>query len=669
MTAINRKFVTDIPGRVKKVQSKNFLLALFEAITNSIQSQEFAGNKNQIEVQIVRDSAQQDLDVGEERTISGFIITDKGVGFNDENMDSFCLTDSSYKEKIGGKGVGRFSWLKFFEHIEVESAFLGLNQKDKFLRKFTFDVNGISKEVSEPTKGDFETTIRLLNLNAKFSNKSRKTLEEVCEQLIEHFISYFVTGGCPNIIVKDGIKSRSVNELYENSIGKNKITKKIQIKDKSFNLTGIKFYHAKEAHSLFLCANQRAAEKISFGAFNSFLANKFHDETLKQYAFHVYAESDYLDEIVNDDREGFRYPDQNSLDLYDGGITRKEIVEAILPFVLENLGPQIESKKKENLDNVKSFISSQAPQYSYLLKEKAADIMTIGKTEPADVDLELRKLQFEYETQTRIEATNVFKLIASSTKVDTEFIEKKTSELLSRLNDSGKANLSQYILQRKLILEVLKKRLEVVDEVRAREEAVHSLIFPLQSTSEEITYEKQNLWIIDERLSYHYYLASDKPLNTIPPAESESRKEPDIIVFNRPIALNDREIGSGKFESIVIVEFKRPGELQVSGQKNPYSQVIDYISKIKEGHERSYNGRLIEVSKETSFYCYIVCDLEENVKKFFQKEYDMKLTPDGRGLYKFHDAFNAYVEVISYNKMLDDAVKRNRILFEKLNIN
>ncbi len=38
-------------------------------------------------------------------------------------------------------------------------------------------------------------------------------------------------------------------------------------------------------------------------------------------------------------------------------------------------------------------------------------------------------------------------------------------------------------------------------------------------------------------------------------------------------------------------------------------------------------------------------------------------TPDNLGYYGFNEALNAYYEVISYNKLLSDAGKRNRVLF------
>ncbi len=43
-------------------------------------------------------------------------------------------------------------------------------------------------------------------------------------------------------------------------------------------------------------------------------------------------------------------------------------------------------------------------------------------------------------------------------------------------------------------------------------------------------------------------------------------------------------------------------------------------------------------------------------------------TPDNLGYYGFNETLNAYYEVISYTKLLSDAQKRNRVLFDKLNL-
>ncbi|MDO5139509.1 MAG: ATP-binding protein, partial [Oscillospiraceae bacterium] len=56
--------------------------------------------------------------------VIGFNVIDNGVGLDENNMRSFLQSDSTYKASIGGKGVGRFSWLKAFSKADIESIFL-----------------------------------------------------------------------------------------------------------------------------------------------------------------------------------------------------------------------------------------------------------------------------------------------------------------------------------------------------------------------------------------------------------------------------------------------------------------------------------------------------------------------------------------------------------------
>ena len=39
-------------------------------------------------------------------------------------MKSFLQSDSTYRAEKGGKGVGRFAWLKAFKEADIESSFI-----------------------------------------------------------------------------------------------------------------------------------------------------------------------------------------------------------------------------------------------------------------------------------------------------------------------------------------------------------------------------------------------------------------------------------------------------------------------------------------------------------------------------------------------------------------
>lgn len=63
----------------------------------------------------------------------------------------------------------------------------------------------------------------------------------------------------------------------------------------------------------------------------------------------------------------------------------------------------------------------------------------------------------------------------------------------------------------------------------------------------------------------------------------------------------------------------------------------------------------------------MLCDMTPTLKKVAYRN-DFKETPDKMGLYKYHEKSHAYIEVLSFDKILNDAEKRNRILFDKLGV-
>ena len=66
-------------------------------------------------------------------------------------------------------------------------------------------------------------------------------------------------------------------------------------------------------------------------------------------------------------------------------------------------------------------------------------------------------------------------------------------------------------------------------------------------------------------------------------------------------------------------------------------------------------------------YLYAVCDITTTLEQILDF-HDFSQTPDKLGYYKYNDKMNAYIEILSYDKIINDAKKRNRILFDKLGI-
>lgn len=197
----------------------------------------------------------------------------------------------------------------------------------------------------------------------------------------------------------------------------------------------------------------------------------------------------------------------------------------------------------------------------------------------------------------------------------------------------------------------------------AYEKNIHQLIFPMTKTSDDIDYLQHNLWIIDEKLAYHHYLASDMKIKKMEEVENNSGKEPDLIIFDSPFAFTDEE--EQPYRNITIIEFKRLGREHYNDAENPIRQIKEYMDDIVEGKVKTKDGEFLNGTENIRFFCYIICDVDLSIKKLAKLE-NLKVTPDNMGFYKYIDSYKAYLEIIPYNKLIQDSKKRNRILFDKL---
>jgi len=64
-----------------------------------------------------------------------------------------------------------------------------------------------------------------------------------------------------------------------------------------------------------------------------------------------------------------------------------------------------------------------------------------------------------------------------------------------------------------------------------------------------LRYEDHNLWVIDERLTFHELASSDLPLNDS--TTSGSKERPDVVVFSE---MDDDRIA----KAVSIIELKKP---------------------------------------------------------------------------------------------------------------
>ena len=126
----------NIQRAVENIRSTTTVFTpIVEVIVNAIEAIEEAKVSTGLIRLHVRRSSQQELDAQEgDSKILDVLVEDNGIGFTEENRASFDTLYSARKILKGGKGFGRFTCLRYFDDVRIDSTYLGSR-----LRRRQFD--------------------------------------------------------------------------------------------------------------------------------------------------------------------------------------------------------------------------------------------------------------------------------------------------------------------------------------------------------------------------------------------------------------------------------------------------------------------------------------------------------------------------------------------------
>ena len=675
----------DLEGRVHNFELpySKALFPVFEAVINSIHSiQEArdagllpAGGGN-IVVRLEREpTARLTSDDGTQLGLSNVAsvsVTDDGIGFSDGNFESFNTSDSRKKRKLGGRGIGRFTWLKAFTSADIASVYEvepGLTMK----REFTFRLpEGVVRQTAAQAAAGTarQTVVSLLTSRPRYSEAIPKRSEVIARRIIEHCLDYFAVGEAPHIVVEDpGNDQVDLNALYDSEVKGSASVEPFDLGGKPLQVTHT-MIAARGAigHQLHFCANRRVVKTESLDHHLVDLDQPLAQPggpTTQRYYYAGYVSGSYLDESVTPDRTDFTIARAGDL-LPDGELSWKNLVDGCVERVHHHLDPYIGPLRDEKTSYITNYVQHERPIYRTLLRHRPEVINSIPRNLPKDrLDVELYKHQQAYESDLRQQGAKVIEFVDTLEGSALEDYLAAMQAFLEQWNEVGVGRLAEYIVHRRATLKLLEKTLASTENGEyALESAIHRIIFPMQSTSDDVAPDQMNLWIIDEKLAYHHYLASDVLLKRLQPVDVAGAKRPDLVVFNRPIAFSDTSTNSGQ-DSITIVEFKRPLRDDYDDSHNPITQVYDYVERIRAGKVRDRAGKHLSVPDSVRFYVYVICDLTPTLRAQARAA-NLTTMPDGQGFFGWNTEYRSYVEIISFGKLVSDAALRNRILFDKL---
>lgn len=673
---------TSLAGRVRNTSlpKSHALLPLLEAVVNGIQAIDARlgedVDKGRLRVRIQR-SSQNELNLGATgpgraplKPITGFSIEDNGVGFTPENMASFETLDSDYKSQIGCRGVGRLLWLKAFDKVSIRSAYRD-DSGDLRGRLFKFSINREVEHDGEPNNFDESgTTVNLDGFKDAFQGSAPKTVDAIARELFEHCIWYFLRpGGAPEMTVEDDDEVISLKTLMDDFVFSDLPTTTIEVKGEKFYMVNLCLRSSTRNPTprLYWCAASRVVFEENLTGKVSGLYGRLKDDTSTEFTYVCYLSSDFLDDHVRADRTAFDISDRVAGTTLEGDISLDDIRSAVLNEVEKILAESLATARDEGKNRVNEFVSNQAPRYRPVLSRLESLGVTVDPSiKNQELELLLHRNLQKLEADAMTEGQAVF---AEAGSVPLEDYEERLSQYLDTINDINQSDLAAYVSRRRTILDILARLIRSNEHGKySREEAIHSLLIPMRTDSNEIGTDASNLWIIDERLSFHDYLASDKTIKSMPITSSESTKEPDILatrLINTPVLAAEGE--TLPLPSIVVVEIKRPMRNDASEDKDPIQQCLDYVKRVRAGGVLTASGRPIPKSQESPAFCYIVADLTPTMVN--RCEYaNLRPTHDGLGYFGFNEPAKAYIEVMSFDRLVNAASERNRAFFDKLGL-
>lgn len=662
MTSLKSDIVKRVERLPKPAKASEAMIPLFEAISNSIHStiEKFDGDvskKGEIIVDITMPKKDKPLKVS---------VVDNGLGLNEKNYNAFITTDTDNKITIGGKGVGRLLWLDSFENINVHSTFLK-DGEIKF-RRFAFCLSNddqiSGQEIGDAPSGTPSTgvTINFTGLKEnEYKEKFPNRAAYAFQYFASHFLAAFINDKAPKMTVTINSESKQYPEEISSFIFREQIEEKIETDDYGdmrlvmMECDKLLSSDLKGNHFIHFIAHDRTvvSQKIDGKLGIKYFGNN-QDRT-----FHACIYGKFLDKSVNQERTSFTFEDS----IIDN-LINKVCITYVESFLSEPLAEHREEQK-----GIVGKVVREYPSISFGDLEELQSHVPSGELHDDAIYGHLSRERFRRDQKQKEKIVDVLTRMKEG-DFDPDTFNVAIKEASKFIEDAEQKSLAEYIVRRKVVIDFIEILLQKFKDDEAdssyqREDLLHSFICPMRINTVKDQGLKvrpassHDLWLIDERLTFSQYFSSDSSFNDL--AKSyESEERPDLILFDQVHGLKEKGNGS----KILLVEFKRPGRKVYKDDENPQMQVERYIKRLLNNKELDVKGRPINLSQHNPiFHCYIVADI---VGKLDEWTYSWSRTYDGRGrLYQPRDGFNGYIELISWDTLIEDARERNQAFFDR----
>ncbi|MDX2190783.1 MAG: ATP-binding protein [Bacteroidota bacterium] len=626
LAEIRRIVSEDISNRVTQYD------VLFEAITNSIHA-----NATKIKCKLHSyDNPEKEngIDLVPKR-IDTITIIDNGDGLNEHNYASFCKYRTEYKKELGGKGVGRFVYLKVYENVSFKSQIKSEQEVKSFKFNLDFDTEDVIKTPTGVAQNETELFFSTLTNQYKNFDKHIDRRIDLDLNLIKNKI---LLNLIPTLFFYKKKQVSIVIEIQDTTTGKileiidsdipDLEEKKFLIKDKNLLEYGFVLNHGVKKEegtfNTYYCANNRTVCEFSEKDFKLSLPYG--------YSGYFLLESSYFDKKVNHERNDFDiYPTKTDFVSPVSWEMINTNLKAVISEIVKEGIPETQKINKEKLE----AIQEERPYLISYIDEEDIDIA--GFLDKSQI-IEKAKKKFDKEKE---------KLLTSHKK------ESYTDEDLREAIEITQNELVSYINDRSLVLERLRS---LVDKKEKVESVIHNLFMERYTDDDYYSVGKNNLWLLDDRFTTYSYAASEKRikevLKSIGEVSDDSELEenkPDLSLFFSHNPNNPKSLKS------VLVEIK-PFDFNSKSDRKKFAgiqQLVDYVEAFK--------------SKENieEIFAFLITDIDDKLADRLKKDdYTPLFSLNAPIFHRFYKELGISIYVISAKTLIIDAEARNKVFLE-----
>lgn len=679
------------------------LQPVYEAFTNSLEAIELRKRRgDHFSPSIMIDFFYEEDIEGKKNELSKLMITDNGIGFDDENFKRLQVFKDESKG-FSNRGSGRLQLLHSFDVAKYESTYKqnGSVQKREFILskgKVFLDNNAILKLLAEEScdsSAKIETRLLLKDLREVGDKKfyREKDVDQIKEALIDHYIMQFCALGSslPSITIsfflnmkKKDYRFIALSDVPKPSAEDQTIKvpickissdmKRVEQTDSKVNIT-IKSFKLPSSQIRKNAVKMTCKKEIidSVKVKMDCLPAEMEIDS-KRFLFLL--SSEYFDENMGDTRDAFEI-----LNKTDFRKKAKQYGSIQPQVVLDDIEASVSAKASEmyvEISQQKEIHEHQLQELkdTYMLSEESLQEANINdsvedilaKAYAYDAKL-VAKQDAAY--QNKVKELNALDTTSESYEDDLERLIKELSETIPL---QSKEALSRYVTRRALVLELFQKLIDKRTDVQKDaersidEKLIHNLIFKQHT----IDSANSDMWLLNEDY-LHYTGCSEFMLKDITIGgkklfrdiidekeqeyitslgENRFAKRPDILLFPSE-------------HKCIIIELKSL-EANISHYLHQVNQYASFI--------RTYTTEDFYID---TFYGYLIGEgfRPEDVRA---ADGEFKYDPKFNFCYRSSKTVSyledmsgkqdgsMYMEVMSYSELLKRAKKRNESFKAKL---